>query len=297
MKARHAPIVVVLIAFACAVVSAQAPASDSQPPAFEVASIKPNTSRDIGRRFGFPGDRFVATNQTLRELVAIAYGRLDAAPQPLPNYRISGGPSWVTADRFDVVGKVPATPAARRTAAGQNLLMLQALLRERFHLVVHTETKRGPIYAMMLSRPDGALGPQLHRSSLDCAAVRASGRSEPPPGSPRAEGRVTCGLGFGFQGGMIGGGRTMTELATALSAILDREVVDRSGLAGVFDLSLEFNSEGLPGLEGPPGVERGGSDRPSIFTALREQFGLKLEATKGSVEVLVIDHAERPTPE
>jgi uncharacterized protein (TIGR03435 family) len=267
---------------------------------FEAASIKPNVSNPIGRRIGVPGDRFVATNESLRRLIAVAYGAPGPLPEPLPDYRMSGGPGWIDSDRFDVEAKALGDVVRGTEGTRRKQLMLQTLLAQRFKLVVHHETRQLPIYTLVLARRDRRLGPKLRRSQIDPAPLPANPNNPPMPrpafGTPACEsagGR--CGTGLGGAGLFKGDGVTMTELIVYFSRWLDRPVSDRTGLTDRFDVELQFAFEGLPGApSGPPGVERPPtSDNPSIFTAVQEQLGLKLESTKGPVDVLVIDHAEK----
>ena len=292
---------------------AQAPES---PPAFEAASIKPNKTGD-GRVFiGFqPGGRFNATGITLRMLIAIAYG----TPQPLPNAQIFGGPGWIGSDRFDIVAKAEGDVAPGPN--GPLPLMLRTLLADRFRLAVHNETRELPIYALVLARSDGKLGPQLHPAAVDCAVIAASrGRGGvPPPGGAGApgdrgagraggpggpgfgpSGRPVCGMMVG-PANIAAGGQSVAQFAALLSGRVQRLVVDRTGLTGNFDIDLTWTPDQIP--QGPPGGLPPGApplppidpNGPSIFTAVQEQLGLKLESTKGPVGVLVIDRAEQPT--
>jgi uncharacterized protein (TIGR03435 family) len=250
-------------------------------------------------------------------LIANAYG----TPQPLPNFRIIGGPGWIGSDRFDIVAKaegdVPPGPN------GVLPLMIRAMLADRFKLVVHNESRELPMYELVTGRNDGKLGAQLHPAAVDCAALAAArGRGAPPPGGPGgpgADGRggpggpgPGGGPGFGPGGrpmcGMLrgpanlaAGGSSMAQLATALSGVVGRTVVDRTGLTGTFDMDLTWTPEQIP--QGPAGPPPPGApplppidpNGPSIFTAVQEQLGLKLESTKGAVDVVMIDSVEPPT--
>jgi uncharacterized protein (TIGR03435 family) len=130
-------------------------AQTSDNPAFEVASVKTNTSRTGIRGYSFPGDRFEARNVPLRDLIVVAYGQ---AGLPLPDAQMIGGPGWIDADRFDVTAKVGA---GNPNAVAQKQLMLRTLLRQRFTLAVHHDRRELPIFALVRSRKDGALGPQI----------------------------------------------------------------------------------------------------------------------------------------
>ena len=270
---------------------------DPTPLAFDAASIKPNVSTSASRRMGVPGDRFVATNETLGRLIATAYGPPGPLPQPLSSYQISGGPSWIDSDRFDVTATAAGEPVRGAEGTRRKQLMLQTLLAQRFKLAVHHETKQLPVYALVLARRDRQLGPKLQRSDVDCAALFAARRSANPPVFVPAS-LDPCSSGVSITGVMSSGSMTMQDLSAWLSRLLDRAVSDRTALTGAFSVELQFMTEGLPGLPAPPpGVERPPSDGPSIFTAVQEQLGLKLESATGAVDVLVIDHVEHPTPD
>jgi uncharacterized protein (TIGR03435 family) len=153
-------------------------------------------------------------------------------------------------------------------------------------LSVHIETKELPVYALVLARQDKRLGPRLTRSSVDCDVVNGRGGL---PGTPN-QAASSCRPLVAF--GRIGGtGILMTQLAGTLSGPVNAIVLDKTGLDGVFDLNLEFTPDQAASGGQPVALDTG----PSIFTAVQEQLGLKLESTKGPVEVVVIDHVEPPT--
>lgn len=184
----------------------------------------------------------------------------------------------MTTERFDVIAKAEGdVPQAAPNTVGPVHVMLQALLIDRFKLVMHHEQREQPIYALVVARSDGRLGPQLKPSSLDCQR-----RTLPAPDGPR------CGLRAEV-GQFKGGGVTMLTFASALSSMLQQAVVDRSGLEGSYDLALAFTPDQPGGRGAPPDATA-----PSLFTAMQEQLGLKLTAQRGPVDVLVIDSAERP---
>jgi uncharacterized protein (TIGR03435 family) len=267
-------------------------------PAFEAASVKANKSGEMGafvRRQ--PGGRFTATNMPLRQLIVFAY--------QIRPFQLEGGPGWLN-DRFDIVAKAEGDPPAVMPGSGpdQMMLMMRTLLAERFKLVLHNETKDVPIYTLVLARSDGKLGPQLKVSTTDCVALAAAaGRDGQPPGppAPPKPGEIPqCGL-FGGPGTMAMGGLPLSQLANGLSGLVQRVVVDRTGLSGVYDLTITYTPDQSqrppgalpPGLE-PPALDPNG---PSIFTAVQEQLGLRLESTRGPVEIVVIDRVEPPTPD
>jgi bla regulator protein blaR1 len=257
---------------------------------FDVASVRLNKSGDGATTLGFQqGGRFKAVNETVWRLIGEAY----AMPQQLPRFRIIGGPQWIDADRFDVEAVTQQT-----TTTEQGRLMLRSLLTERFKLAVHTETRDLPVFSLVKVRTEGPLGPQLHASAVDCATL---GSKPPPTTSGQAR---PCVLRFGL-GQLSAEGMTASQLAAGLSRYVNRVVVDRSGLAGGFDWDLHWTPDQLrdlkPSGDAPPGAlpQVNGvpfdPNGPSIFTALQEQLGLKLDAQRGPVEVVVIDHVERPT--
>ena len=275
---------------------------DTGSPAFEVASIKPNKSGDGRVLIGFQaGGRYTATGITVRMLVQQAY-RI----QP---FQLFGAPDWLASDRFDIVAKAEGDVAPGPD--GPLPLMLRGLLADRFKLAVHTETRELPIYALVKARSDGRLGPQLNRATVDCAAARGgpAGRGAVPDafrgrgGGGPAFGpgvRPPCGQLIG-PANIAAGGVTMAQLATLLSGRVNRIVVDRTGMTEHFDLDLSWTPDQMPQM--PPGALPPGApplppidpNGPSLFTAVQEQLGLKLESTKGPVEVLVIDRVEQPT--
>lgn len=274
---------------------AQAPATDTAKLAFDVASVKPNKSGDMRVSLGIqPGGRFTATNVSLRALIRSAY--------QLQDFQLVGGPDWIASERFDIIAKamgdVPSRPPWGQPGPMQ--FMLQTLLEERFKLSMHRERRELPVYELVLARTDGKLGPQLRVSTVDCAAMAAArGRGGAPPPGPPSPGERPCGIRM-MGGRLAGGGFPLSQLATTLSQFVQRVVLDRTGLTGSFDFDLTFTPDQLPQGPPPPGapplppIDPNG---PSIFTALQEQLGLKLESTRGPVEVLVIDRVEQPTPD
>jgi uncharacterized protein (TIGR03435 family) len=278
------------------VVFAQAPAqppSAGGDPAFEVASVKPNKSSDGRVMLGFqPGGRVNATNVPLRLLIRYAY--------QIQDFQLAGTPDWIGSERFDVVAKAEGDvpPPQPFGPPSPLLLMMRTLLAERFKLAVHREMRELPIYALIVARTDGKLGPQLKASTTDCAAVLAAARGPGGPSAPPAPGqRPQCGISLA-PGRLGGGGFPLSQLAATLSTFVQRVVVDRTGLTGNFDFELTWTPDQLPQGPPPPGapplpaIDPNG---PSIYTAVQEQLGLKLDSQRGPVDVLVVDHVERPT--
>jgi uncharacterized protein (TIGR03435 family) len=260
--------------------------------AFDAASVRQNKDGDQGGGFSSGSGKLTVRNLSLRRLILFAF-RLDE-PQ------LIGGPGWLDTDRFDVVAKADA-----KTTDGDLRVMAQNLLVERFSMKVHTETRNLPIYALVMARPDGQLGPNLHVT--DCGA---STSGQPPcgtgfpsvagPGVVSFSSNIDVGGGRGFAGRGEGASRTatgpslkmkgtMASFAGTLSAMLKRPVVNRTSLDRI-ELELTYTPPGAPASADDGSTPRA----PELFTALQEQLGLKLEATRGPVEVLVIDGAEHP---
>ena len=295
---RHALTSLSLAIAAIVALHAQAP---TPAPAFEAATIKPSDPTTPGqfvRRQ--PGGRFSTSNMPLRELVRFAY--------QVQDFQLENVPGWASTERYDIIAKADGDPPPVLPGTGpdQLMLMLRTLLVERFQLKLHNETKEMPIYALVRLRPD-RLGPRLEQSTVDCvtliqsmqAAARAGGPAPTPP-PPDASGRPTCGIRGGF-GSLAGNGFPLNQLSATLSQMVRRTVIDRTGLSGTWAFDLKFTPDAG---QLPPGASPNGPDAPvidpngpSIFTAVQEQLGLKLDATRGPVEMLIVDRLERPTPD
>ncbi len=253
---------------------------------FEVASIKPNRPGDEHYFVWFTPAKFT-TSSPIKRLIAFAYNTMD--------FRISGGPGWIASETYQVDGKVPDSLVAEL----QNLpfdqrreridLMIQSLLAERFKLQVRHETKELPVYALLVIKNGSKL-------------------QEAKPGETYANGGHP-GFGAIERGQLKGEGIPLSaprgmSLVFLLSDQLARPVLDQTGLSGKYDIALHWTPDESPAgmLEDPANVKTGpdnvsqpDSSGPTIFAAIQEQLGLKLESTKGPVDVLVIDHIERPT--
>jgi uncharacterized protein (TIGR03435 family) len=271
--------------------SAQQQADPGAPVSFEVASIKPTAASD-GNSFvrRLPGGRFDSHNVAARFLITFAY--------QLQPFQIVGDPGWVGNDRFDINAKMEGDPPPLAPGAGIDpmQLALRTLLADRFKLVMHKETRELDTYALVMARPGGKPGPALKPSTTDCAAeAKKMGRGGGPPPGPNDP--VTCGSRQNF-GRIRFGGMPLSVFATNISGQLGRTVVDRTGLSGNWDFELTFAPERPLGAL-PPGVEPPPVDpnAPTIFTAVQEQLGLKLDSTKGPVDVWVIDRIEQPMPD
>lgn len=272
-----------LLTTAVMVMAAIGAIAQPAPPSFDVASIKEN--RDDTNRVSMnvlPGGRWVATNVSLGTLIAGAYG--DAIPLP-PNRVVlpaawAGSGAYATAPRFDIEAK------AGRDLGQDFLPAVRRLLEERFKLVVHHEMRELPIYTLVMDRADRRLGPRLKRVDVDCADPREN-RAKNDDGTSKC--------GFRGRAGSAKGRHTIPVLASFLTNVVSdhRAVVDRTGLEGTYDIEIEWAIETpVPGDGAAPPAD---TNVASIFTAVREQLGLRLEPGKQPTDVLVVDHAERPT--
>jgi uncharacterized protein (TIGR03435 family) len=273
---------------------AQTQASE-QRPTFEVASIKQNTSDDR-RSFGVqPGGRLVVRNSTLKNLIAAAYGMAEI--QALVPERIVGGPGWIDSERYNIDAKASGEfHLAPGGPPKDMLLMLRSLLEDRFKLVAHRETREMPIYELVVAREDGKLGPGLHKSTIDCAALFAAAQGGAPPPQRQPNEAPPCRL-MGGPARTIASAVTMQQLAANLSNHLGRFVVDKTGLTDRYDFNLAWTPDQMPAGNPPPGIPPVDPNGPTLVTALQEQLGLKVKPAKGPVEVLVIDTVQRPTPD
>src|SRR5688572_7471540 len=258
-------------------VGAQGPAPGAPTPMFDVASIRQNTSGDQEATVRVePGGRMTIRNNTLFNIIRNAY--------TVQGFQIVGGPPWINTDRWDITAK-----AETEVPQPQLRLMLQNLIADRFKATVRPERRELPVYALVVARPDGRLGPQLNPAAVDCAALAAAvGRTGAPLPPAQPSGRPSCGTRI--SGGMLMAGATlMTDFARNLSGSTGRIIVNKTGLPGRYDLELKWTPEQLPA----PAADS--LDTASLFAAIQEQLGLRLEATRAPVDVLVIDSAERPT--
>ena len=251
-------------------------------PAFEAASVRPNTSGERAQSSQIGNGSVVLTNMRMLAVIVNAYG---VRPD-----RIVGSPAWFDRERFDITARAPVD-------APDNLLrpMLRTLLAERFRFVAHTEMREVPVYALVVDRGDGRLGPNLLASTQcdDAFGPRAGDAALPLGKRPCTVITGADGRGAAY---ITGGARTVAALVDALQRpgglqeLVGRPVVDRTGLTGTYDFYVRFAAAGLDA------ASPNATNQPSIFTALQEQLGLRLEAARGPVEMLVIDSVERPTP-
>jgi uncharacterized protein (TIGR03435 family) len=258
-------------------------------PKFDVASVKPAVPQGLMLVRPLPGR--LTANATLQMLMQNAY-----AAQA---FQITGGPDWINADRFEIDAN-----ADGNATRDQIFLMLQSLLEERFQLTFHRETRELPVYALVAAKsglklPSSREGTCV-ASTPDTPPDWAGGIMAPPQaGQPPL---TRCGavrVMLEPTGARALGGKVpMAEFARTLSMVTDRTVIDRTGFGGLFDVQMTFlPDDSTPAMPPPPPDVAAAleSRTPSILSALQEQLGLKLESTRGPVEVIVIDHAERPS--
>ena len=258
--------------------------------AYDVASIKPNKSGGNMVRMMVRPDGLTAMGATLQMLIQNAY--------EIQDFQIVGGPKWISSDRYDIEAKIDSSEVEKfqKLSPDQSVLeskqMLQTLLANRFQLVVHRETKELPGYALVIAKD----GPKLHDAKPgDTYPNGIKG----PDGQPGQGLMIMGGLG----GPLTGQGITIVNLVRVLSQQLGRTIVDETRLTGKYDFTLQWTPDERPGPM--PATQVGGSrsddappvdsSGPSIFTAIQEQLGLKLESRKVPVEMLVIDHVEAPS--
>ena len=305
----------VLFAASFAAVIATAPAAPgaqdqtpAPPPAseadvkFDVTSVKKSGPPGQGiTPFRLQAGRFSVGQMNVTSLITLAYG--------VQRFQLVGGPGWINTDRFDinaVAEDVPPQPTPPGTPNRMQLLV-RSLLEDRFGLVVHNEMRELPVSYLVMAREDRKPGERLRPSTVDCRALmaeraKAAREGAPPaPPAPLKPGEIPqCGMRGGL-GSITAGSMALSNLAMLLAGMLNRPVYDRTGLTGLFDIQLEYTPDQMPqlppGATLPPGLTLPSPDGPPLSTALQEQLGLKLENTRGPVDVLVIDSVEQPEPD
>ncbi len=252
----------ILAALAGQVALCQAPAGALS---FDAVAIKPGASDARGGGFNLSPGRLTAKNQSLKDLVRFAYD--------IHDYQVSGGLGWTDSERYQVIATFPGS-----TTNAQRAQMLQAMLADRFALTIHRESKEVAGYALVL----GKNGPKFHAAE--------SGQPGMMLGRNPASGQRT----------LHGTRSKMADLASILADLLGKPVEDKTGLDGLFDFAMEWTPDSVTERSLKPGAEKveasaDGQTGPSIFTALQETLGLKLEARKVTVGAILIDHAEKPS--
>jgi uncharacterized protein (TIGR03435 family) len=220
-------------------------------------------------------------NMSLRTMITYAYR--------ITGYQLVGGPGWTDGDRFDLLAKMDGPP--ERIVPGSlqpdtAQIALQALLADRFKLKLHRERRELDVYALTMVKP-GTAGPGLMPSTSDCNALAELARQgkTPPPSPPLPSGATACSMLLNDGGVLRFDGFGMAQVANILIGQAGRMLVDRTNLPGNWQFVLRFS----------PDISGADPSLPSLFTALQEQLGLKLESTKAPIEVTVIDAAEHPT--
>ncbi len=228
------------------------------------------------------GGRFTAANMPLVDLIGMAYGM----PAAFARARIVKGPTWIATDQFDIAARAHGNLSAD-AFSHQLPAMLRALLESRFALQAHTEPRQQLAYGLFITRPDGALGPHLHRAQpVDCAD-RTSERTPAPSSTVE---RLPCGLRHKF-GNLSGRSTTLSQLADSLAVWVGHAVVDHTGLAGVYDFDLSWTPAEMP-AHAQPSIDPNG---PPLYFAIQEQLGLTLVPRNEQMDMVVVDHIEHPT--
>jgi uncharacterized protein (TIGR03435 family) len=266
----------------------RAQATDVASPSFAAATIKPGRNLP-GVGIGFlPGDRFMARDATVKDLIGAAYGLKFGSDD-----QIVGGPSWVRSAKFDIEGKAEEPlPAEVQKTPNHDRLMLQAMLADRFKLKVHHETRELPVYALIVAKSGAKLTPSVAAATLpgDGPPTYAFGAKLPTP--PKGRG-MSQGIGD-----MHAQHVTMGWLAGYLQfqpEIEGRTVIDKTDIAGEFDVTLQWIPEGKETRVADSGLPPASATWPPLFVALQEELGLKLESIKGPVDTIVIDSVEMPS--
>ena len=262
-------------------------------PSFEVATVKPSTTGANGTSFRVqPGGRLTVTNGTFKMVMAMAYKVRD--------FQISGGPGWTGTDRWNIEAKAEEGSVSELTLSfdpavtNPLMLMLQSLLEDRFQLKMHREPKDMPVYELAVAKG----GPKI-KLSADQSPIVAPERGAPLPPKPQRGGPMPRGAMTMGRGSVEANGVPIANFTQILSQQLGRPVVDKTGLKGLYDIKLQWTPEsgggfikpGGPDPDPPPADASG----PSIFTAIQEQLGLRLDSAKGPVDILVIDSVQKPT--
>jgi uncharacterized protein (TIGR03435 family) len=249
-------------------------AAYGQGPTFEAVSIKVNRTGEARSSFRGTLSGISVTNQTLTDIVRNVWN--------VNTLQIAGGPSWIREDRFDIEARVSG-----KAGRDELVAMMKRMLAERFTLAVHQEMRPIPVYALVLARSDGRFGPTLRRSLASCDLRNPPAPGTPPPQPPPPLDGVDlppCGTNTG-RGLLRAAGIELEAFTRNVAGAAGRIIVDQTGLTGTFDMVLRFN----------PDANDTSSDLPSLFAAVQEQLGLKLDAQTAPADVVVIDRVERPT--
>jgi uncharacterized protein (TIGR03435 family) len=260
-------------------VRAQEPTRPNTSIVFDGASVKPNKSGTTQANISNQPNGVNIVNLPLPGIIQLFF----QINQPT---KLIGIPDWTVTERFDITAR-----AGRPITADERRLMMQALLADRFKLVARREKREVSILALMPARNDGKLGPNLVQSK-GCIQPRDAAAQTPTPAATQTS---FCGPKTGGPGRLILVGTPIQQFTSLLALMLARTIVDKTGLTGSYDIDLTYAPEPpIPGGVDVPG-RPADPNGPSIYTAVREQLGLKLEAQRDQEQVLVIEHVERPT--
>ena len=268
-----------LLAATIFIVPAHAQTPDPKLPAFDVTSVKPNKSGDGMFRSMYSPGGIEITNTPILFVIRQAFNLFNSNDD-----QITGLPDWAKSERYDIRAKVSEAdlPAYKALTREQRALMLQALLADRFKMVAHTETRELPIYALVVAKG----GPKLHEANPGDTYPNGLHGPDGKGGGP--------GMMRMSPTSIEGQAIPISQLLGLLTQNTGRTVLDKTGLTGKYDISLHWTPDEPAMLNGAPAPPSDASG-PSLFTALQEQLGLKLESQKGPVPGVVIDHLERPT--
>ena len=273
------------------------------------AAVDPNSRFEVASVKAIAGDsqmmmRMLPTGQF--EAIGVPVGLILRQALQKADYQIVGAPGWINTERYTILAKAPeGTPPLAMT------VMLVNLLKDRFQMATHVETRELPIFNLVMARADGRLGPDLKVTPEKCqteiaeriaaAKAAAAGRGGMPP-LPAFDpnGPMPCGFLSIPPGRIVGTARTLAQIIPTVADLVGRPVIDKTGLTGMYDFTIKYQPDGrFAGPFGPPRPSAQNPpvdpDAPSFITALQEQLGLKLENARGPVEVVVIDKFERPT--
>lgn len=304
---RRSVIVAAAVTLLAAVTGASGQTAADAAPHFEVASVKASPNPFAPAPGGgpskllfgirvMPGGRVMAV-ASLQTLILRAYG--------IKEFQLEGGPKWLTTDYFDISAKAEQETA---TAADLNA-MLRSLLSERFGLRVHVETRQSAVYTLK-ARLDGKLGPSLKRTSAECERqLEERKRGGPPlpvpsmPSGPQPRIEPACGRTMGMVNAKTGtetyasGGQPLSELVSSLSSQLKAPVIDQTGLTGLFDVLLEFESTRQFANQPPPGLDPNSTDPLPVPlpAALQQQLGLVIEKSIAPLPITIIDAVAPPS--
>jgi uncharacterized protein (TIGR03435 family) len=253
---------------------AATPSAQDATARFDVASVKqvPPGGTDMRPGSPDPGGRWLSQNATLEMILRRAY----------PDYASPGlivGPRWIKERRFDIDAR-----AGRDAARAELLVMLRNLLADRFRLKVRVEPRPVDVYALVIAREDRRLGPRMRQASAECIGEIKKEAAKPRPCDSRTQ-MLPTGIV------RVTGGRELSSLVAGLQTWMDKRIIDQTGLTGPFEMDLEFDFTTVQSV----GTSEPAPNGVSIFTALQEQLGLKLDARRETMDVLVIESVEMPS--